>query len=185
MVRDEHVHRIRGVGHEIALQCEVALLGGQVVGRVLTPAVPVLSPNAGKARATSAAVAKPRLSAGRRKTRSMIAAQKRPSGFARSTERRLTIRRRMASTRSCRSPSSAGSSVSATASEVMPTRIAPAARLRKIVEGTISRPNMATTNADPLNRTARLAVPPVATIASSGSPPRPRSSRYREMMNNA
>ena len=52
-----------------------------------------------------------------------------------------------------------------------------AARLRKIVEGTISRPNIAITNADPLNSTARLAVPPVVTIASSGERLRPRSSR--------
>ena len=61
--------------------------------------------------------------------------------------------------------------MSATASEVRPTRIAPAARLWKIVEGTSSKPNMAMTKADPLNRTALLAVAPDAVIASSGDRP--------------
>ena len=102
----------------------------------------------------------------------MIAAQNRPSWSAPSP-RRPTSGNRIASTRSWSSPSSAGSSVSATASDVTPTRIAPAARLRKIVEGTINRPNIAITNADPLNRTARLAVAPVAAIASSGARPYP------------
>ena len=96
----------------------------------------------------------------------MTAPQYRPSGFARSPERRPTIGNRPASTRSRSTPSSAGNKVSATASDVMPTRIAPVARLRKIVDGTKNRPNMAITNAVPLNKTARLAVAPVATIAS-------------------
>ena len=67
-----------------------------------------------------------------------------------------------------RRPSSAGSSVSAASTDTIPTRIAPAARLRKIVEGTSSRPNIATTNAEPLKRTARLAVAPAPAIAATG-----------------
>ena len=55
--------------------------------------------------------------------------------------------------------------------------IAPAASERMIVVGTSSIPNSATTKAEPLNSTARLAVAPAAAIASSCSRPRPRSSR--------
>jgi hypothetical protein len=43
--------------------------------------------------------------------------------------------------------------------------------------GTISIPNIATTKAVPLKRTARLAVAPEAVIASSWARPPPRSSR--------
>ncbi len=46
-----------------------------------------------------------------------------------------------------------------------------------IEEGTSSIPNIATTNAEPLNSTARLAVAPAAPIASYGSRPPSRSSR--------
>ncbi len=45
--------------------------------------------------------------------------------------------------RSPSSPSSAGSRVKAASTETTPTRIAPAARLRKIVLGTRTSPNMA------------------------------------------
>ena len=54
----------------------------------------------------------------------------------------------------------------------MPTRIAPVARLRKIVLGTSSSPNIARTKASPLKSTARLAVAPATAIASSFSRPR-------------
>ena len=46
-----------------------------------------------------------------------------------------------------------------------------------IDEGTSSMPNIATTNAVPLKSTARLAVAPVAPIASTGARPPARSSR--------
>ena len=84
---------------------------------------------------------------------------------------------RSASMRSPSRPSTAGSSVRAASTETIPTRIAPAARLRKIVLGTSTSPNIASTNVMPLKSTARLAVAPVAAIASSCSRPAQRSSR--------
>ena len=84
---------------------------------------------------------------------------------------------RSAFTRSPSRLSMAGNSVSAASTETMPTRIAPSARLRRIVSGTRSIPNIASTKAMPLKRTARLAVAPDATIASIFSIPRARSSR--------
>ena len=74
---------------------------------------------------------------------------------------------RSAFTRSPSRPSSAGSSVSAATTETIPTRIAPTARLRMIEFGTSSIPNIATTKTVPLKSTARLAVAPEASIASS------------------
>ena len=44
---------------------------------------------------------------------------------------------------------------------------------------------MATTNANPLKTTARLAVDPVASIAAGFSRPRARSSRNRDTTNSA
>ena len=76
----------------------------------------------------------------------------------------------------------AGRSVSAATTETMPTRIAPVARLRMIVFGTSSRPVIASTNAAPLKRTARLAVAPAVSMASSFSRPWERSSRKRLRM---
>ena len=84
-----------------------------------------------------------------------------------------------------RSPSrlrTAGRSVSAAITETMPTRIAPVARLRMIVFGTSKRPVMASTNAAPLKSTARLAVAPAVTIASTFSRSLLRSSRKRLRM---
>ena len=49
---------------------------------------------------------------------------------------------------------------------------APTPRLRRTVSGTSSRPDMASTNAMPLNSTARLAVAPDGAIASSLTAPR-------------
>ena len=74
----------------------------------------------------------------------------------------------------------AGSSVSAAITETIPTRIAPAARERKIVLGTSRSPSIASTKAIPLNSTARLAVAPAVAIESSFSRPWSRSSRKRE-----
>jgi hypothetical protein len=79
--------------------------------------------------------------------------------------------RRSAFTRSPSSDRIAGRSVDAAATAIKPTRIAPAARLRRIVSGTSSIPVNAITNAVPLKRTARLAVRPVAAIASTFSTP--------------
>jgi hypothetical protein len=93
--------------------------------------------------------------------------------------------RRSASTRSPSNESTAGRSVVAAATAVIPTRIAPAARLRRIVSGTSSIPVSAITKADPLKKTARLAVRPAASIATSFAAPRPRSSRKRETMKSA
>ena len=53
------------------------------------------------------------------------------------------------------------------------------------MSGTSSIPHIASTKAIPLKSTARLAVAPDATIASTFSSPRARSSRKRERMNSA
>jgi hypothetical protein len=84
-----------------------------------------------------------------------------------------------------RSPSSeriAGSKVIEAATAIRTTKIAPLARLRKIVFGTISNPSSARTTVIPLKNTARLAVAPARPIASSLSRPWSRSSRYRATM---
>ena len=73
--------------------------------------------------------------------------------------------------------------MSAPTTVTTPTRMAPVARLRMIVLGTISRPSMASTKALPLKSTARLAVPPAREIASRRAAPRARSSRTRETTN--
>ena len=111
--------------------------------------------------------------------------QKRPSEPALAIALRPTTGIRSALTRSPSRLSTAGSSVSAATTETMPTRIAPSARLRSTVSGTSSIPNIASTKAIPLKSTARLAVAPDATIASTFSSPRPRSSRKRERMKSA
>ncbi len=80
-------------------------------------------------------------------------------------------------TRSPRTPSSAGRSVSAASTETIPTTIAPVARLFITLDGTSSIPLSAITNIEPLNSTARLAVAPDAAIASSCGRPPARSSR--------
>ena len=61
-------------------------------------------------------------------------------------------------TRSPNMLSSAGSSVSAAATDTIPTTIAPSARLRITEVWTSSMPNIAITNVVPLNKTARLAL---------------------------
>ena len=92
---------------------------------------------------------------------------------------------RSAFTRSPRRLRIAGSSVRAATTETIPTRIAPAARLRMMLLWTSRRPTIASTKALPLKSTARLAVAPVASIAATFSRPRPRSSRKRETTNSA
>ena len=84
---------------------------------------------------------------------------------------------RRAFTRSPRRLRTAGRSVSAAATATRATRIAPRARLRRIVSGTSTIPLIARTNAMPLNSTARLDVAPAAAIASTFSRPPARSSR--------
>ena len=71
----------------------------------------------------------------------------------------------------------AGSRVIVTRTETMTTMIAPAARLLKIVEGTMSMPVSASTTVRPLKNTARLAVAPVMRMAACLSRPLLRSSR--------
>ena len=140
-------------------------------GNVLTPFVPILSERTGVASAIRTLPASTRLSAGRLTTRLTTAFQKRPSLVPPTSGIRSEL------TRSPSRPSSAGSNVRAAAREVTPTRMAPAARLRMIVFGTISIPSIAITKAVPLKSTARLAVAPAASIAWDGSRPPPRSSR--------
>ena len=73
--------------------------------------------------------------------------------------------------------------MSEAATAVITTRIAPLARLRKIVVGMSSMPTRASTTVMPLNSTARLAVAPASSMASSRSCPARRSSRYLDTMN--
>ena len=77
----------------------------------------------------------------------------------------------------------AGRRVSAASTVTTPTSIAPVARLRRIVSGTSTIPSIASTNAVPLNSTARQAVDPTVAIASSFSLPKRRSSLKRETTN--
>jgi hypothetical protein len=140
------------------------------------PDEPVSRDRTGTAAAIKSAAEATRLTTGRRKTAPAIAPQKRPSLASRSAMRPKKGTRH-AFTRSPRRLRSAGSKVSAAITETMATRIAPAARLRKIELGTSTSPNIASTKASPLKRTARLAVAPAAPIASSFSRPCERSSR--------
>ena len=152
-------------------------LEGNRSGSVLSPEKPVSIARTGAAAASRSAVAATRLTSGRRITPPTSADQKRPSEPALLIALRPITGIRSAFTRSPSRLRTAGSSVSAASTETMPTRIAPSARLRKIVSGTRSIPNIANTKAMPLKRTARLAVAPDATIASIFSSPRTRSSR--------
>src|SRR6266498_836698 len=86
------------------------------------------------------------------------------TGTAAATSRPQAIARLNAGRRSTRRTTALQKRPSGSAR--CPTRIAPAARLRMIVFGTISIPSIAITNALPLKSTARLAVAPAATIAS-------------------
>jgi len=153
-----------------------------VVGNVLTDAKPVFRSRRGEAARRSSATEAVSHRTGRRITARAMRDQKRLSAPA------VAVARPSSGTRSesTRSPSSeitAGTSVSAATTETIPTRIAPAARLRMMLSGTSSIPTSAITNAVPLKRTARLAVPPAAAIASIFSRPRARSSRKRESTN--
>ena len=103
--------------------------------------------------------------------------QTRPSTPALCSTLRPSQGTRRALTRSPIRASTAGSSVSAASTVTIPTRIAPAARLRRIVSGTSTIPTIARTKAEPLNSTARLAVEPTVAMARSFSLPRRRSSR--------
>jgi hypothetical protein len=149
-------------------------------GRVLTPAAPMFIPTTGEAAASSSAAAIPNASAGRRMTRRTIAPQKRLSWASSFSISRATNGRRRRLIRSPSRLSTAGRRVRAATTETIPTRIAPVARLRMIVFCTSRSPTIASTKALPLKRTARLAVAPVAAIASSFERPRERSSRKRE-----
>ena len=120
-------------------------------GSVLTPDVPILSPIAGSAKAMSAATEIARLIAGWRRTRSITAPQIGPPDLHvpgapadnRQPARVDTIaqyaeqRRQQGKRHRERRDSDEDRSV---------------ARLRKIVDGTKNRPNMAITNADPLEQ---------------------------------
>ena len=177
---DHDLHRVRRADAERALEARgTPASTGSGPGATLRPFSPVFRPMAGSA----SRISRPALSAsampGRRSTRSTTASQKRLSPLA----ERPTYGTRSALTRSPSSERTAGNNVSAAAIDTSATRIAPAARLRKIVLGTSSRPVIAKMNASPLKTTARLAVMPDTAIASSFSRPAVRSSRKRESTN--
>ncbi len=86
-------------------------------------------------------------------------------------------------TRSPSRLSTAGNSVTVTASATSTTMIAPAPRAFMMFDGTSNSPASAITTMNPENTTARLAVSPALAIASILSTPRRRSSRNRSMMN--
>ncbi len=152
---------------------------------MLTPAAPMFMLNTGSAAARSSPAATVNDSTGRRITRRTIVPQKRLSCTSPSSSSRAMNGMRSRLTRSPSRLSTAGSSVIAATTETTPTRIAPVASERMIVFWTSSRPHIASTNALPLKSTARLAVAPVAAIASVFSRPRWRSSRKRETTKSA
>ena len=120
---------------------------------------------------------------GARVTRPTTRDHIRPSAPALSSVRRPSHGTRSAFTRSPSNAMTAGSRVSAASTVTTPTSTAPVARLRRIVSGTSTMPSIASTNAEPLKRTARQAVDPTVPIASSFSWPRRRSSLNRETTN--
>ena len=67
--------------------------------------------------------------------------------------------------------------------EASATRIAPRPSARKIVDGTISMPSSEITTVMPEKSTARAAVSPATSIASTLSRPSARSSRKGATMN--
>ena len=150
-----------------------ACLDSTSSGRVLTPENPSACRGREEAASRSTPAATTRLTTGRPMTVRVIRSQNRPcrSGCRRPSD---------AEPRSTRSPSSAstaGSRVSEAITATTTTRIAPSPMLRKMVLGSSSMPARATTTVRPLNNTARLAVAPPRSIASSLSPPAARSSR--------
>src|SRR6201987_1734835 len=125
-------------------------------GRVLTPFAPMCRPKIGTARASIAPAERAKESPGRRSTASTIRRQKRLSAASVRPRLRPTTGTRSELTRSPTTLGRAGRSVNAAATETIPTRIAPRARLRMIEVGTMNMPSSAITNVEPLNRTARL-----------------------------
>ena len=168
-VRDHDLGRIGARAREIALERHKALLGGEPVGRTETPLVPTFNQKTGSASRTSAP-AKPPGSARADAARGGRSPPEPPLGVRR-LDRPPPDQRDAASTLSPRSPSTAGRSVSAATTETIPTRIAPTASMPMIEFGTSSIPNIATTKTLPLKSTARLAVAPDASIASSSCLP--------------
>ena len=148
------------------------------------PEAPMCIPRSGEAAASMSATAQASQSTGRRMTARTIEPKTRLCAAGRAAAEAINGTR-SAFTRSPRSRNTAGSSVRAAATETMPTRIAPVARLRMTVLSTSSRPTIASTKALPLKSTARLAVEPATRIASSRSRPAARSSRNRETTKSA
>jgi len=146
-------------------------------GSVRIPGKPVGKSSTGTASAISTAVETSADRSGARITPRTTRDHTRPSAPALRSIRRPSHGSRTAFTRSPSSERRAGRSVSAASTETIPTRIAPAARLRRIVSGTSTIPIIARTNAVPLKSTARHAVLPATPIASSFARPPLRSSR--------
>jgi hypothetical protein len=113
---------------------------------------------------------------GRDMTPRVTRPQKAPFGsWAESTRACLDSRGQLM--RSPRRPTIAGRRVIDAASDARVTRMAPAARLRKMDTGMMSIPSREITTVSPLKNTARLAVAPAAPMASSLGKPFFRSSR--------
>jgi hypothetical protein len=136
-----------------------------VSGRLDAPEAPIFSPSRGAAAASSSATAMARVRPGRRSTARAAARQKRPSVPAERAMRSPTHGSLSLLIRSPRTISNAGWNVSATPSATIRTAIAPVAKLRRIVSGTISRPSIANVKAVPLKTTARVAVLATVRIA--------------------
>ena len=68
-------------------------------------------------------------------------------------------------------------------SVVTTTSMTPTPMLIMMSRGMMTMPDTASTTVMPLKKMARLAVAPVAAMASIFARPRPRSSRYRLMTN--
>ena len=112
-----------------------------------------------------------RLTSGRRMTLVITDRQMRPSVASARPRLAPTIGIRSELIRSPMRLSTAGSRVSAAATDTTPTITAPAARLRRTLVGTRNSPSRAMTKVVPLKSTARLAVAPVMAMAASLSSP--------------
>ena len=153
---------------EVALQRDESLLADGVVGQRASPEAPILRPSTGTASASSSADASDRLSAGRRMT--ARTARPRTGPPRRSTRRRAgRSRAREGGRRGRRGPSAAPDGRSARPRST--TRADhDGAQRRGCAASCPARaasPSIASTNALPLNRTARVAVPATVRIASA------------------
>ena len=161
-----------------------ACFDSKLFGRLETPETPVFMVTSGEAASSSTPTPTAMARPGRRIARCATRASHDDLPWERPSMSRLprygTLRRL---TRGPSRPRTAGSRVSAANTAEATTRIAPAARLTKMLVGTMSMPSSASTTVMPLKKTARPAVPPATATASGTERPCASSSRKRDTMN--